>query len=251
MPVKQLSLAAVFFVLFINFANIKAEQVYFDIVFDRSSNIDVVNNKSKLNVIGDEISINNQGRVWLSGNEDDNGYVDILCQSQSNEPIILKLDSDAKPWIAIDEKLNCSEWKNDLLVCKVGDAKKGIYCKISDKTKTVLPTSKVLQMAAVTIRSVSQPQQTNESGSLDYTGYLKQSIANYSTGIELCGIMHDKKGPVEISWIIYDGGNTGKIKINIESTDNSDIATAHCIAEQINFWRFPEWKKNYRVNYRF
>ena len=250
MKTRQAIIPLVFLINTFNFP-VYAGQVYFDISHDRSVNIDVKDDKKQLSILGDEIVINKKGRLWLSGNENSDGHHEILCQNRTEAPVTLKLDSDQSPWVKIADQPNCDNWEKDLLVCSVGDMEKGLFCKISKKAKPVAPTGKEKRTASVAVRSVSLLQEVPQPGEIDYAEYLKETIANYSTGIELCGIMNEQNGPVEITWIIYDGGNTGDIKINNKSTYSSDMDTANCIADQIKFWRFPEWKKNYRVSYRF
>ncbi|MGR9074229.1 MAG: hypothetical protein ACU833_14305 [Gammaproteobacteria bacterium] len=228
-----------------------ADQVYFDISHDRSLNISVEEGKNQLSVIGDEITILKKGRLWLSGNETSFGHQEILCQNLTDQPITLTLDSDINPWIKITNPQHCDAWNKDLLVCAVGDVSKGLFCKINNKSNLIHASVQSRQTASVSVRSVAVLPETQEKENFNYADYLKETIGDYSTGIELCGVMNDKKGPIEISWAIYDGGNTGDIEINTSSTTDQDMATAECIADQINFWRFPEWKKNFRVTYLF
>jgi len=246
---KLLILASILFLLLSSFYIANAAEAYFDISFDRSVNIVPPEGMTRISDIGDSVILNKKGRLWLTGNETVDGFVEVVCQNLSTEPVNVQLTSMEKPWVTITEPAQCNDWQKNLLICPVGKMTKGFFCKITERiTDNVAEGSKKQKSASVNVRSINV--QEISARSKEGRQYLQDRIEYYGAGIDLCNTMHERKGDIIISWIIYDGGAVDKVTINSQ-TAPEDNEIANCIAEQIPFWKFPEWQKDSQVAYQF
>ena len=222
----------------------------FEVSLGRSKNIDLGADKKRVVKVGERVTINGNGRLWLTGEEDMAGYYELLCQNRTSGDVEVEITSGEFPWLTVASPENCASWTGDLLVCPAYGQAKGVFCKVSKKAKqSLINLAMRAQTASVGVRSIEMAE--DQEDRIDYNAYLLQMIVQYQTGIELCGAMHGVSGPVVIAWNIYDGGTTGKVDVDKEKSDPRDLGRAQCIAEQIEDWRFPKWKKDYRVAYRF
>lgn len=226
-----------------------ANEAYFDISFDRSVNVKTEKNLDKFSKSGDFATLNGKGRLWLTGIETRQGYVEILCQNMSDKPVTVNMVNQSKPWLEIKTPQACGEWSDNLLICPVDKLEKGVFCKISEKNKLDNSSEKDrLQLASVNIRAVELIKQ-GETPDANQR-YIERIIASYSSGIELCHLIHPKTGPVFVNWVIFDGGNVGNIVVDAK-TDTGNQAIAECITDNIALWKFPEWHKDSHISYRF
>ena len=92
---------------------VRAEKTYFDISFDRSVSIDTPEGKKRISDLGDTVTLNKKGRLWLSGNETKEGFVEIVCQNMSSEPVNISLTSLEMPWLSIAEPGKCNAWNKN------------------------------------------------------------------------------------------------------------------------------------------
>ena len=244
-----LVLASVLFLLLSSFCYANADEAYFDISFDRSIGITPPEGRSRISDIGDSVILNKKGRLWMTGNETKEGFVEIVCQNLSTEPVNVQLTNTEKPWVNITEPAQCDDWQKNILICPIGKMKKGFFCKITER-KTIHDDegSKKQKSASVNVRAISV--QDLEEKSFDEQQYLQERIEYYAAGIDLCNTIHQRSGRIIINWIIYDGGAVDKVEINTQ-TAPEDNEFANCIAEQIPSWKFPEWQKNSKVAYQF
>lgn len=220
---------------------------YFNICFDRSLNINAPGNQTKISSIGDSVTLDKKGRLWLTGNETQNGYTEIICQNLSAEPVNVELTKDQSPWVNITSPEPCDTWQNNVLICPVGDMAKGVFCKISAKsTAATSAGSKSQQSATVSVRAV----EVQENKKLNDRDYIQQRIDYYAAGIDLCSTIHDKTSNIVFSWIIYAGGIVDNVKV-VSQTNPADEQVSKCIAEQISLWKFPEWDKDSKISYQF
>ena len=244
-----LVLAGLLFLLFSSFCLAYAEEAYFDISFDRSVSIVPPEGKSRISDIGDSIILNKKGRLWLTGNETTEGFVEIVCQNLSTEPVNVELINKEKPWVNITEPAQCDDWQKNILICPVGKMAKGVFCKITERIAVHADEGfKKQSSASVNVRSISIQEISEKS--MEGRQYLQERIEYYAAGIDLCNTMHKRKGNIIISWIIYDGGAVDKVKIDSQ-TAPEDNEFASCIAEQIPSWKFPEWEKDSQIAYQF
>ncbi len=222
---------------------------YFDISFDRSINVKTEKNLNKLSNPGDSATLNAKGRLWLTGLETRQGFVEILCQNLSNQPVTVKMATQNKPWLEIKTPKTCTNWSENLLICPVENMEKGVFCKITEKSKQDNSSEKRrLQLASVNIRAVELIKKGDTPD--ENQQYIEKIIDYYASGIELCKTIHPKTGPVFISWVIFDGGSVGNIEVDAK-TDPSNQEVAQCIADNVSLWKFPEWKKDSHIAYRF
>jgi hypothetical protein len=244
-----LVLAGSIFLLFSSYCLVYADEAYFDISFDRSVNIVPPEGRSRISDIGDSVILNKKGRLWLTGNETAEGFVEIVCQNLSTESVNVQLTSNEKPWVNITEPVRCDDWQKNILICPVGQIQKGLFCKITERTVMHADEgSKKQKSASVNVRAISVQDLQEES--FDEQQYLQERVEYYSAGLDLCNTMHKRSGNIIISWIIYDGGAVDKVTINSQ-TAPEDNEIANCIAEQIPFWKFTEWQKDSQVAYQF
>ena len=227
----------------------QTEDTYFDISFDRSVSISVPEGTKKISAIGDMVTINKKGRLWLTGNETREGYVDIVCQNLSTEPVNVELKKLSSPWVEITGKTKCGDWQKNILICSVGEMERGVFCKIAEKENAGSGEGGRKQLtASVSVRAaeVQEGQQEN----LSEEEYLQSRVDYYTSGIDLCGVMHNKTGDIFISWVIYNGGAVDQVRIGSQTAEK-DREIAGCIAEQVSLWRFPEWENDAQVSYQF
>ena len=244
-----LILAGFLFLLFSSFCLVNAEEAYFDISFDRSVNIVPPEGRSRISDIGDSVILNKKGRLWLTGNETTEGFVEIVCQNLSMEPVNVQLANQEKPWVNITEPAQCDDWQKNILICPIGKMTKGFFCKITERiAANTEEGSRKQKSASVNVRSISIEEISEKS--LEGRQYLQDRIEYYAAGIDLCNTMYERKGNIIISWIIYDGGAVDKVKID-SRTAPEDNELAGCIAEQIPSWKFPEWEKDSQIAYQF
>ena len=244
-----LVIASILLLLLSSFCLVYAEEAYFDISFDRSVSIVPPEGKKKICDIGDSVTLNKKGRLWLTGNETKDGFVEIVCQNLSTEPVSVELTNKETPWLHITEPAQCNNWQKNILICPVGEMDKGVFCKITERvTVTTGEGSKKQKTASVNVRAVTV--QDGQEKRMNDQQYLQSRIDYYSAGIDLCGIMHNKTGRILISWVIYGGGTVDKVEID-SRTAPADNNIATCIAEQIPLWKFPDWGKNSKVSYQF
>lgn len=244
-----LVLASVLFFLLSSFCLVYAEEAYFDISFDRSVGIVPPEGQTRISDVGDSVILNKKGRLWMTGNETKEGFVEIVCQNLSAEPVNLSLTSKESPWVNITEPSQCNGWQKNILICPIGKMKKGFFCKITERTVMHADEgSKKQKSASVNVRAISVEDIQEES--FDEQQYLQKRIEYYAAGIDLCNTIHKRSGNIIINWIIYGGGAVDKVEISSQ-TAPEDNEFANCIAEQIPFWKFPEWQKNSRVAYQF
>jgi hypothetical protein len=223
-------------------------KAYFNISLDRSVNIILTDGSSKIRNTGDAVTIGEKGRLWLTGNETKQGFVEIICQNLSTEPVSVEFVDEAFPWIDISRATRCGDWKKNILICPAGKMERGIFCKITERV--VIDTSgssKRQASASVNVRSLDMESQNKE---MDESKYLQERIDYYGAGIDLCGEMHKKTEKILISWVIYAGGAVDKVKM-ADQTAAEDNDVAQCIAEQISLWKFPHWEKDSQISYRF
>jgi len=230
-------------------SHVYAEGTYFDISFDRSVSITPADGKKKISSIGDSVTLNKKGRLWLTGNETKDGFVEIVCQNLSKEPVNVELTNTETPWVNITAPEQCNDWQKNILICPVGKMDKGVFCKITERTTISSGEgSKKQKTASVNVRSVTV-QEDRPKGMNDQQ-YLQSRIDYYSAGIDLCSTMYQKTDPILISWVIYGGGTVDKIEIDSQTApENNNVA--NCLAEQIPLWKFPDWGKNSQVSYQF
>ena len=227
-----------------------AQDPNFEVSLGRSKNIDLGADKKRVVKVGERVTINGNGRLWLTGQEDAAGYYELLCQNRSSGDVQVEITSNEFPWLAVSSPQSCNAWSGELLVCPANGLAKGVFCKVSKKSKQPpMSVATRAQTASVGVRAIELAE--DQEDQVDYNAYLLQIIVRYQTGIELCGAMHGVAGPVVIAWDIYDGGATGKVEVDREKSHQQDLGRAECIADQIQDWRFPRWKKDYRVAYRF
>jgi len=244
-----LILAGLLFLLFSSFSMANAEEAYFDISFDRSVNIVPPEGRSRISDIGDSVILNKKGRLWLTGNETAEGFVEIVCQNLSTEPVNVQLSQTEKPWVVITEPAQCNDWQKNILICPVAEMPKGFFCKITERVaENAGEGSKKQKSASVNVRSISIQEISEKSK--EGRQYLQERIEYYAAGIDLCNTMHERKGNIIIRWIIYDGGAVDKVEIDSQ-TAPEDNEIAECIAEQIPAWKFPEWEKDSQIAYQF
>jgi hypothetical protein len=244
-----LILAGLFFLLFSSFCLVNAEEAYFDISFDRSVNIVPPEGRSRISDIGDSVILNKKGRLWLTGNETTEGFVEIVCQNLSTESVNVQLTNKEKPWVNITEPAQCDDWQKNILICSIGEMTKGFFCKITERIAADAEAgSRKQKSASVNVRSISIEEISEKTA--EGREYLQERIEYYTAGIDLCNTMHERKGNIIISWIIYDGGSVDKVKIDSRTApEDNDLAS--CIAEQIPSWKFPEWEKDSLIAYQF
>ena len=227
----------------------KENYAYFDISFDRSINVITINNKVKLSKQGDSVKLNSKGRLWLTGNETRQGFVEILCQNLSPQSVTINFVSQSKPWLEIKTPGVCAGWSQNLLICPVAQMEKGVFCKITEKTSpdyNLEPNKS--RLASVNIRAVDM---VHQDGALtSHKHYLEKIINYYSAGISLCEEIYPKTDPIVVSWVIFDGGSVGNIEID-KKTDPDNLEVAKCISDNIALWKFPEWNKDSHISYRF
>ena len=226
-----------------------AQETYFDISFDRSVGISSPNGQRNISNIGDSITLNKKGRLWLTGNETKDGFTEIVCQNLSTEPVIVELTNKQTPWMNITGPAQCNNWQKNILICPVGQLEKGVFCKITERTASNTGDgSPKLLSASVNIRSINL--QDGQDRSMDDQEYLQEKINFYATGIDLCGIIYNKTDDIFINWIIYDGGTVDKVIIDSQ-TAPEDKELANCIVEQIQNWKFSKWKNDSQISYQF
>jgi len=231
------------------FTLVYGAETYFNICLDRSVNIVPPADKTKITDIGDYVTLNKKGRLWLTGNETKKGYVEIVCQNLSTESVDIALVNQDKPWISVNGTTPCDDWRKNLLICPVGSIEKGVFCKIAERTAIRTDEDPNKQISAsVNVRAVNI--QDDPKKWFDEQTYLQKRINYYAAGIDLCGTMHEKQGKILVSWIIYAGGSVDKVTIDPDIAPG-DEKVAECIAEQISFWKFPEWQKNSQISYQF
>jgi len=231
------------------FSQVHADQVHFDISFDRSVGIVPAEGKRSISKIGDSVGLNKKGRLWLTGNETKEGFVEIVCQNLSTDSVIVELNNEQSPWLNIARPEGCNNWENDLLICPVGELEKGVFCKISERaTLSSSGDAPKLLSASVNIRSINF-QDGQESG-MNAQQYLQNRVEFYAAGINLCGIIYNKTSDIFINWIIYDGGTVDEVKID-GKTLPEDNEVADCIAEHIPLWKFPEWENDSQISFQF
>jgi len=246
---KSLILAGLLFLLLPSICIADAGEAYFDISFDRSINIVSPEGRSRISDIGDSVILNKKGRLWLTGNETAGGFVEIVCQNLSTEPVNVQLTGMEKPWVTITEPAQCNDWQKNLLICPVGEMTKGFFCKITERiTDNVAEGAKKQKSASVNVRSISIQEISEKS--TEGRQYLQERIGYYAAGIDLCNTMFKRKGNIIISWIIYAGGAVDKVEIDSQTLPE-DNEIAECIAEQIPSWKLPEWEKDSQITYQF
>lgn len=239
-----------FLVLLVQTSSSASEQVNFEIAYDRSINIESEKNRQSLKDIGDSVTINAKGRLWLTGNETNQGYDEILCQSKSLSPISVQLHSSESPWITLSEPAKCGKWNNNLLVCTDNKIEKAVFCLIKQQlTQQSLSTKPKRRTTSVAVRSLKSPELQPKSS--DYREIAVQTIQTYTTGTELCKHIYPKESSIVINWDIYDGGTTGNIKVDNKDMSENDTKYTNCLIENIKLWNFPNWKKNFKIKYRF
>jgi hypothetical protein len=244
-----LILTGFLFLILTSFNLACAGDTYFDISFDRCVSIDSAGGEKRISDIGDSVTLNKKGRLWLTGNETREGFVEIVCQNLSSESVHVELTSMEMPWISVVEPAKCNDWKKNILICSVGDMAKGLFCKINERTIVVAGEgSRKQTSASVNVRAVDL--QEDQSEELNETHYLQERIEYYEAGIDLCNTMHERSGNIVINWVIYGGGAVDKVSIDSQ-TASEDDEVAKCIAEQIPLWRFPRWEKDSQVSYQF
>ena len=237
------------FLLLLPLSPVYAADTYFNICLDRSVNIYSPDNSNKISEIGDSVTLNKKGRLWLVGNETKKGFIEIICQNLSNEPVNVALINMESPWLKISSTTECDTWKNNLLICPVGSLDKGVFCKITEKTAVNAEDGANKQMSAsVNVRAVTIQDESEKK--FDPQQYLKERIDYYGAGIDLCNTMYVKNDKVLISWIIYSGGTVDKVQID-SNVAPEDQEVAKCIADQIASWKFPEWDRNTQISYQF
>jgi hypothetical protein len=244
-----LVLSGLLFLLLSSFCHVYAGDAYFDISFDRSVNIAPPEGRSRISDIGDSVTLNKKGRLWLTGNETAEGFVEIVCQNLSTESVSVQLTNTEKPWVNITEPAECNDWQKNILICPIGKMKKGFFCKITERTVMHADEgSKKQKSASVNVRAISVEDLPEKS--FDEQQYLQERLEYYAAGIDLCNTIHKRSGNIIIQWIIYDGGAVDKVVINSQTAPGNE-EIANCIAEQIPFWKFPEWRKDSQVAYQF
>ena len=245
----MLVLTSLAFLFLASFSHVYADDAHFEISFDRSIGIIPPEGKKRISDTGDSITISKKGRLWLSGNETQEGFVEIVCQNLSTEPVIVELTDKQHPWVNVTEPEQCTNWQEDILICPAGKLTKGFFCKIAKRIASSSgETTQKLLSASVNIRSLNVRGAKESNG--DEQQYLQERIEFYAVGINLCGIIYNKTGNVYINWIIYDGGTVDKVEID-NLTAPEDNGIANCIADQIPLWKFPEWKKDSQISYQF
>lgn len=246
---KSIITAGTALLLFAVSSLVYASGTYFNICLDRSVNIVPPADKTKISDTGDSVTLNKKGRLWLTGNETKEGFVEIVCQNLSAEPVNVALATEENPWLEITGTTQCGDWKNNLLICSVGKMEKGFFCKITERKAIKADEDINKQMSAsVNVRAVNI--QDDPKKWFDEQMYLQKRIDYYAAGIDLCSTMHKKTGNILVSWVIYAGGSVDKVDID-SSTAPENKEVAHCIAEQIALWKFPEWQKNSQISYQF
>lgn len=244
-----LILTSLVILLLVSFSHVYAEDARFEISFDRSIGIIPPEGKKSISDTGDAITLSKKGRLWLTGNETQEGFVEIVCQNLSTEPVVVELTDQQHPWVGITEPGQCSNWQKDILICPAGELTKGVFCKIAERVASSSGggTQKLLS-ASVNLRSINVKGDKESSGNEQQ--YLQERIEFYAVGINLCGIIYNKKDNVYINWIIYDGGTVDKVEID-SLTVPEDKEIANCIADQVPLWKFPEWKNDSQISYQF
>jgi hypothetical protein len=233
----------------VSFSHVYAEETYFEISFDRSIGIVPPDGKKSITDTGDSVTLNKKGRLWLTGNETQDGFVEIVCQNLSTEPVVVELTDKKHPWVNITGPGQCSDWQKDILICPAGNMPKGVFCKIAERIASGSGEgTKKLLSASVNIRSINVRGSQESDG--DEQQYLQERVEFYAVGINLCGIIYNKTGNIYINWIIYDGGTVDKVEID-SLTASEDNPIANCIAEQIPLWKFPEWENDSQISYQF
>ena len=229
-----------------------ASGAYFDISFDRSISIIPPEGKKNISDIGDSVTLNKKGRLWLTGNETKDGFVEIVCQNLSTEPVVVELENEQSPWVNITGPKQCNNWQKNILICPVGKLEKGVFCKIAERTTSGGEGTNKLLSASVNIRSINSSINIRggKENSTNESQYLQERIEYYAVGINLCGIIYNKARDIYINWVIYDGGTVDKVEIDSD-TAPEDKEIANCIAEQIPSWKFPEWGNDSQISYRF
>ena len=237
------------FLLLLSNNHVFAGGAYFDISFDRSVAIESPDGNKKISNIGDNVTVNKKGRLWLTGNETREGFVEIVCQNLSPESIRVELTSTEMPWISVAGPAHCNDWQKNILICSVGDMPKGVFCKINERTLVVADEgSRKQTSASVNVRAVDLRE--SGSGGLDEQQYLQERIEYYGAGIDLCYTMYERTGDIVVNWIIYGGGAVDKVMLDSKLVPEDD-KLANCIMEQIPAWRFPKWEKDSQVSYQF
>jgi len=247
---KALVISTGFFFMFLLCVNLAvAQDAYFDISFDRCVSVDSTEGAKRISSIGDSVTLNKKGRLWLTGNETREGFTEIVCQNLSTEAVGVELTSMDEPWISITGPVKCSDWKKNILICSVGDMAKGVFCKINQRTIVAADDgSKKQTSASVNVRAVDL--QNEEGEEFDEMQYLQERIDYYAAGIDLCYSIYPKSGDIIINWVIYEGGAVDKVAIDNQTASGND-GVAKCIADQIALWRFPQWEKDAQVSYQF
>jgi len=247
---KTFTVLASLFILFLtSLSHAYAKDAYFDISFDRSVGITAPEGQKNITAIGDSVTLSKKGRLWMTGNETTEGFVEIVCQNLSTEPVTVELANTQSPWFNITGQNQCSNWNKNILICPVGKLQKGVFCKSTERIASATGggTEKLLS-ASVNIRALNV-QSGNESNRSEQK-YLEDRVDFYAAGIDLCGIIFEKKSDIFINWIIYDGGTIEKVEID-SKTSSKDSELASCIVEQITYWRFPEWENDSQISYQF
>ena len=237
------------FLLLSLYNHVFAGGAYFDISFDRCVAIDSPEGNKKFSAIGDNVTVNKKGRLWLTGNETREGFVEIVCQNLSPVPVRVEMTSAEMPWISVADPASCKDWQKNILICAVGDMPKGVFCKINERTVVAADEGARKQASAsVNVRAV----ELRESGSegVSEQQYLQERIEYYAAGIDLCYTMYEKTGDIVVNWIIYGGGAVDKVTLDSRTVPEDD-KLANCIMEQIPAWRFPKWEKDSQVSYQF
>jgi len=247
---KALVILTGFLFLFFSYVNLTwAQDAYFDISFDRCVSVDSTEGAKRLSSIGDSVTLNKKGRLWLTGNETRQGFTEIVCQNLSNEAVNVELSSMGEPWISITGPVKCNDWKKNILICSVGDKAKGVFCKINERTIVAADDgSKKQTSASVNVRAVQLD--VEECGDFSEMRYLQERIDYYAAGIDLCYSMYPKSGDIVINWVIYGGGAVDKVAIDSRTASGND-EVANCIADQIAMWKFPKWENDSQVSYQF
>ncbi len=89
--------AGLLLLLLSSFCLAYAGEAYFDISFDRSVSIVPSEGKKRISDMGDSVTLNKKGRLWLIGNETKESFVEIVCQNLSTEPVKIELTDKETP----------------------------------------------------------------------------------------------------------------------------------------------------------